>query len=116
MKTLHTLLIDPASQTIEPRSFVKYDTSRKNWLREVTQALGCQVVDAVNIDDTHSIIVDDLGLFDPEARFFAVDGHIMAGKGLVIGRKKYCGAAADCTLTPNDLIRRISYPASLLLP
>lgn len=61
--------------------------------------IGCSLIDAVQLPTGDFVYVDDEGLLKNPAHFFAIDGHILAGNGVVVGM----GAEGDDSEPVVDL-------------
>jgi hypothetical protein len=73
-------LIDPAERSVR-------EVETTGELDSLYELLGCDLVDAVRLDDC-DVWIDDEGLFKPEPRFFSfTDPNVppLAGRGLVLG-------------------------------
>ena len=99
---MRTVLINP-----EDRSFteVEYDGNYKS----IYKHLNCELFDIVRVDGA-DIYVDDEGLYNNDY-FFMIDGieQPLAGRGLVFGIVDDKGHDTPCTLSIDDLEKRVSF-------
>lgn len=67
---------------------------------------------AVDIDDKHSIYIDDEGLFREDQAFFQLKGYPqpLQGKGLVLGIDYDTGESVPPTLSLEDVNALIHFP------
>lgn len=67
---------------------------------------------AVDIDDKHSIYIDDEGLFREDQAFFKLKGYPqpLQGKGLILGIDYETGESVPPTLSLEDVNARVHFP------
>ena len=99
---MRTILINP-----EDKSFteIEHDGDYKS----IYKHLNCELFDVVRVDDA-DIYVDDEGLYNNNY-FFMFDGigQPLAGRGLVFGVVDEEGNDTPCTLSIEDLEKRVSF-------
>ena len=92
MKSIH---INPFDQTIK-------EVDVLDNLEDIYNLLGCRTMDAVGIDESNVLYIDDEGLLKDEQRYFNINGRNLAGNGLVMGFNDE-GDTIDTTLKTEDL-------------
>lgn len=100
---MKTILIDP-----KERSFTEINHDNSDY-KNISRALGCDLFDVVRLDDC-DIYVDDEGLYNNDY-FFIIDGieQPLAGRGLVFGVVDDEGENTPCTLSIEDLEKRVRF-------
>jgi len=115
---MKALLIDPFLQTVVT---VDCDGS----LAAMYRLLDCESVEAVALDDSHTLWIDEDGLGrDPlnpvtgtyGQRFFVFSGahgdvKLLAGRGLVLRDQGDDGQTADVSLTQRQIEARVGFPS-----
>jgi hypothetical protein len=66
--------------------------------------LGCSLVSMVDVDERHSLVVDDEGLYTKERGFVIGESQYFAGSGLIVGTDRETGETTDCTLRPEEVL------------
>lgn len=100
---MRVILIDP-----KERSFTELEHDNSDY-KNISKALGCDLFDVVRLNDC-DIYVDDEGLYNNDF-FFVIDGieQPLAGRGLVFGVVDEEGNDTPCTLSVEDLEKRVSF-------
>jgi hypothetical protein len=101
------IVIDPWLKQI---SAVETDAS----LKEIYRLCGCDTIDAVYIDRTHCIYVDDNGLtYNDPIPVFVWQNYPqpLAGRGLLLGFDIETGANVDCTIPVGVVHAMVTFPA-----
>ena len=100
---MKTILIDP-----KEKSFTEIDYTTGDY-KNILKHLQCDTMDVVRLNDC-DIYVDDEGLYNNDF-FFIIDGiqQPLAGRGLVFGVVDEEGNDTPCTLSIDELERRVSF-------
>lgn len=89
---VRAVLIDPELGTLQEGLIIPGD------IEVIYELLGCDLIDAVRLEDGHAAYVDDEG-FDGDPEFFTViDGTPYAGRALFVGPVDEQGNTTACTL------------------
>ena len=92
MKAIH---INPFNQTIKEVDILGN-------LEDIYVLLGCRTMDAIDIDESNVLYIDDEGLLKDKQRYFNINERNLAGKGLLMGFDDE-GDTIDTTLKAEDL-------------
>lgn len=89
---VRAVLIDPELGTLQEGLIVPGD------LEAIYGLIGCDLIDAVRLDDGHAAYVDDEGLLKSPRFFTMIDGTPYAGRALFVGPVDEQGMTTACTL------------------
>jgi len=89
---VRAVLIDPEKGTLQEGLIIPGD------LDAIYGLLGCDLIDAVRLDDGHAAYVDDEGLLKAPQFFTLIDGTPYAGRALFVGPVDEQGHTTACTL------------------
>lgn len=110
---MEAILIDVKNETV---TNVTYDSTKS--LQEWYRLIGCEMVEVArelpNDDHTgNTIMVDEEGMLslDKESKFFTIAGghQPFAGNGLIVGINYDNGETIDCSITADDVRRKINF-------
>lgn len=79
-KKIKGILIDSTNRTITEVEFVPK-------LESYYRLIGCDLIDCVQYDEHHDVVVDDEGLLKEPTNFFKIDSYdgLLAGNGIIVG-------------------------------
>lgn len=104
-KSLHAILIDPTSRTVEP-------VELNRGYREISRILGCGCFTTLGLSRSEVLYLDDEGLLKEEpGPFFKLEGYPqpLAGRGLILGLD-FDGESVSTKLTVEKVRQKVSWP------
>ena len=81
-------------------------------LTDLYKLIGCELVEAVDMNENHSIFVDEEGLLTlgSESKFFQFgDSDLLVGNGVILGVNLETGSSAPCTVDVEDVKEMVTF-------
>lgn len=106
---MRTIIIDSVNRT------VREDHPEKIDLDYLYKAVGCEMVEVVNIDDKADLYVDEEGLLKPQDHFFYYEGahQPFAGNGAICSYDHEDGAAIGTDLPLTEVLNKVRFMTRL---
>jgi len=103
-------LIDPSRFTIAP-----VEIDRDHTLEQLYKHIGCDMVEAVYLENGDTLYVDEEGLLKRQWHFIVLDGYPqpIAGKGVLVGATP-AGNSTDAKTSLEALTAKVSYMEMLV--